>query len=521
MQVLTADEIRAVEVREDEIGTKFLRLMEKAGTGCARVLMEQYSPEEGSVAVLCGKGKNGGDGFVIARKLRENDYDVTCILAFGEPAAADAIENYERAKEAGVPMVDFGPDLAFAEQAVASAAVLVDCMFGIGFHGAASEEQAEVFDLINRSPGVVFAVDVPSGVDTDTGAVNGEAVSADMTLAITCLKPAHVLYPAKEYCGQVQILDIDLLPESFEGVTPRIFVLSDTDAAALMPMRPRTAHKNDFGHLLSVCGSVRMPGAAGLCANAAVRTGAGLVTAAFPRSAYPSLAAHLTEAMLLPLPETADGKLSPEGLPLLRTYLRKATAVVCGCGLGTGSGPAAVVDDLIRGSKVPVLLDADALNLVAEDPDVLKESRAPLVLTPHPGEFARLTGMTAKDIQADRIAAARDFAERYDVTLLLKGPDTVIAAAGKPAVCINTTGNQALAKGGSGDTLSGIVGSFLAQGMDPFDAACLGAFLHGKCAESAVGYGEFSVASVTATDLIAQLPYVMATEQQDIFEAIF
>lgn len=505
MIITTADEIRAIEVREDEIGTKFLALMEKAGSGCADLIMEEYAPDGGPVTVVCGSGKNGGDGFVIARKLLRAGYDVCAVLAFGEPKAADAVENFRRANDLAVPMFSWGaPE---AEEAVKTAQVLVDCMFGIGFRGAANELQSEVFSAMNEAPGDTVSIDVPSGVVTDTGEVLGTAVKADRTIAISTLKPLHVLYPAREYCGEIRILDIGLLPASYEAVTPRLHTLDGEEAAALLPARSRTAHKNDAGHILSLCGSYRMPGAACLCANAALRAGAGLVTAAYPESAYPAISSHLTEAMSLPLPAAEDGTLSVDSLPVLKAFLDRATVLVAGCGLGQSDDVRAVLTELLKTFEGPALLDADALNNLAGDLLVLKERTAPTVLTPHPGEMARLTGKPVSELLTDRVSAAKTFADEYGVTVLLKGPDTVIASCDSEEIFVNATGNEGLAKGGSGDTLSGILGALLAQGTAPFEAAAAAAYYHGKAAEYAAL--DRALRSILATDLIEALPFVL------------
>lgn len=505
MIITTADEIRAIEVREDEIGTKFLALMEKAGSGCADLIMEEYAPDGGPVTVVCGSGKNGGDGFVIARKLLRAGYDVCAVLAFGEPKAADAVENFRRANDLAVPMFSWGaPE---AEEAVKTAQVLVDCMFGIGFRGAANELQSEVFSAMNEAPGDTVSIDVPSGVVTDTGEVLGTAVKADRTIAISTLKPLHVLYPAREYCGEIRILDIGLLPASYEAVTPRLHTLDGEEAAALLPARSRTAHKNDAGHILSLCGSYRMPGAACLCANAALRAGAGLVTAAYPESAYPAISSHLTEAMSLPLPAAEDGTLSVDSLPVLKAFLDRATVLVAGCGLGQSDDVRAVLTELLKTFEGPALLDADALNNLAGDLPVLKERTAPTVLTPHPGEMARLTGKPVSELLTDRVSAAKTFADEYGVTVLLKGPDTVIASCDSEEIFVNATGNEGLAKGGSGDTLSGILGALLAQGTAPFEAAAAAAYYHGKAAEYAAL--DRALRSILATDLIEALPFVL------------
>ena len=507
MNILTADEIRRVEVKENEIGTRFLKLMELAGGACARRIMDEFYPEDGSVAVLCGSGKNGGDGFVIARKLYENGYNTACIMAFGMPKAEDAVTNDERALEIGVPVIDFGKERAFSVQTIASAGCIVDAMFGIGFHGAASEEQAEVFDLASRSNGFVAAIDVPSGVETDTGTVRGDAVQADLTLAISCLKPAHVLFPAREFCGNTEVLDIGISDESFSAAEPSLITYDDDDIAHILPERTRTSHKNDNGHLLVAAGSRRMPGAACMCAAAALRSGAGLVTAAFPESAYPALASHAAEAMLLPCPETRDGWLSESAWDNILTLLPKASAVVIGCGIGTDPDTAAVLERVLRGSVCPVLLDADALNILASDPGLLRRAQAPVIITPHPGEMSRLTGRSVSDIQANRLETVRSFADEYGVTVLLKGPDTLVASPGKREVCVNCTGNQGLAKGGSGDTLSGIIGSLLAQGLEPFEAASVGAYIHGKAADAVYPLKGFR--GMCASDIAEALPTVL------------
>ena len=505
MLVTTAQEIRLIEEKENAVGTAFPELMERAGTGCAERITGISGPEEGPVAVLCGSGKNGGDGFVIARVLKTAGYDVSAILAFGDPKAEDTIRNHERAVAAGVPVLSFSDPAAGAR--IREAVLLVDCLFGIGFRGAANDAQTAVFEDLNEAAGTVVSVDVPSGVITDTGAVLGSAVKADLTLAISTLKPLHVLYPGKAYCGVIETLDIGLSEEAVNAVTTSIRTLSDDEADALLPERPRTAHKNDFGHVLSLCGSLRMPGAACLCAEAAVRAGAGLVTAAYPEPAYPAVSSHLTECMSLPLPADEEGRLAGAALEALTEALGRATVLVAGCGLGQGGDVRHVLFELLRTAECPVVLDADALNAVATLPSILKNVKGPVVLTPHPGEMARLTGRPVGEPEEDRIAAAKTFADRFGVTVLLKGPDTVIASAGSDPVYINTTGNAGLAKGGSGDTLSGILAAFLSQGMAPQEAAACAAWYHGKAAESCGA--RMSLRSICASDLIRELPFVL------------
>lgn len=507
MDVLTAAEIRAVEEKENSIGTNFYDLMEKAGTSCANHIMERYPKENGPVVCVTGKGKNGGDGFVIARKLKAAGYDVELVLAFGVPTAEDAVKNYALAVDAGVPVLDYPENPEKARGAMGTANVVVDSIFGIGFHGAASPEQAEIFDYISQCDGNVVAIDVPSGVDTDTGAVHGSAVYADVTYAISTRKPAHVFYPARGCCGETEVLDIGILPESFNAASPTLMTLNAEEVAQLLPIRSVTSHKNDFGHVLSICGSMRMPGAACMCANSAIKSGAGLVTAAFPQRAYPAISSHITEGMMVPLPDTPDGMVSINSLNMLHFYMQRATTLVMGCGLGQSAEVRAVVTDVLQNAHCPVVLDADGLNAVAQNPDILSQVDGEVIVTPHPGEMSRLLNAPVPDILNNRVAAASEFANHYKATVLLKGPDTVVASYHTNKIYVNITGNQGLAKGGSGDTLSGIIAALVAQGMSPFYAAVCGAWIHGHAADYAAK--TISYRGMTASDLIASLPFIL------------
>lgn len=508
MNILTADEIRKVEEKENEIGTKFLKLMSLAGSGCARIIMDSFAPEDGPVVVVCGKGKNGGDGFVIARKLMDNDYNVSIVLAFGEPSAEDAVINFHKATEIGIPVIRAYPDWHYAEQSIASAGLLVDAMFGIGFHGAANESQAYLFDLMNRAPAPVVAIDVPSGINADSGLVEGTCIHADLTISMSALKPCQVFFPAREYCGVTQVLDIGILEESFQCVTPSLMTYTEQDIKDRLPVRARTSHKNDFGHALLICGSKRMPGAGCMAANACLRAGAGLTTAAFPESAYPAFAAQLPpEIMRYPLAESPEGEFSFEALPELRKAMKKATVLLLGPGIGSGEAIRQLVHCVLSEAVVPVVLDADGLNAAASDPDVLKACKAPVIVTPHPGEMARLTGLSVSEINQNRTEIARNFAKEYNVTVLLKGPDTVVASPEKEKLYVNITGNQGLAKGGSGDTLAGIITGLVSGGMTPFHAAAVGAYLHGACAERAAE--QIALQSMCASDVTLELPYVL------------
>ena len=499
MKIYTADEIRFVEERENEIGMEFLRLMENAGAACAKKI-EKLIKKDATVCIVCGKGKNGGDGFVIARKLVEEGMKVKIVLAQGAPLATDAIEMYHKVDVLSVEIIRYDWDANLASKAIAEADVIVDCIFGIGFHGEPDDACAEVFKSINCSTAIVVSVDVPSGVDTDTGDTCKYAVSADYTLAITTLKPAHVLFPAREACGEVIVLDIGISEEALSSVSPRLETLDNFEVSELLPTRSINAHKNDFGYVLCICGSKNMPGAACLCSGAACTVGAGLTTVAFPESAYASLSSHMREVMLLPLPEI-DGKLAAtfECMSALSVYIQKASSIVIGPGLGQSEDVTELVTTVLRTAKCPVVIDADGLNAIASDLSILSGLSIPVVITPHPGEMNRLTGLSVEEIESNREGISEEFSKHHKVTVLLKGAATVVASPGISSVYINTTGNAALAKGGSGDVLAGIIGSLLAQGLSPYVATSCGAYIHGYAADLMVG--DTSVAGMLASDL--------------------
>lgn len=494
MKIYTVDEMRRVEEYENTYGTAYLRLMENAGSACARHIvrfvkekyMDEVSPQRVvRICVVCGKGKNGGDGFVIARRLAEKGYQVKIVLACGYPTAHDAIEMYRKAETLGVIINRYDKEPALCTGIMQAADVVVDCIFGIGFHGRPDPQTEEIIRRINEGSGFKIAVDVPSGVDTDTGEISAVCVDSDVTLAISALKPAHVLLPSKKYCGSVEVLDIGISAEAMASVPPSLSTLEKHELEAWLPFRADSSHKNDFGHVLIVAGSMNMPGAACLCANAALVTGAGLVTVAFPKSAYPSLAAHTLEAMLCPLPETYDGFISEEAIPILEKHLEKATVLIIGPGLGKGPNIQKTVEALIRAAKCPIVLDADGLNAIVDRTELFKEAHGPVVVTPHPGEMSRLAALPKSIIEENRIKVAKEFADGCGVTVLLKGPATVVASPDRTKKYINQTGNAGLAKGGSGDVLAGIIGAFLAQGLEPFEAAGLGAYVHGYAGDLA------------------------------------
>ena len=394
MRLLTCDEMKRVEKHAAGYGMSYQRMMENAGAACARNIrnvIEKEKQTRRNIAVVCGKGNNGGDGFVIARKLFENGYHVCLILATGYPTTNEAERCYKEATEQSIPTVWYNADRMKAFQTIKTADVIVDAIFGFSFRGAIQEELKNLMKEMNAAGALKFSVDVPSGVFCDSGLCDKHSFCADYTIAVSALKPVHVIHPASDCCGNVIIANIGIPEESFAAVDNQMYTYNTAEIAQLFPARSVHANKGTFGHLLSICGSRKMPGAACLAAKAALRSGTGLVTAAFPASMYTTMSLKLTEALLLPLQETPQGTLSSACVPTLLKNLPKYDAILIGCGLSVNEDTTAVLRAVLENADVPVIIDADGINILAKHPELLQNAAAPIVLTPHPKEMSSIS----------------------------------------------------------------------------------------------------------------------------------
>mgnify|MGYP003292318096 CR=1 FL=1 len=398
-------------------------------------------------------------------------------------------------------------DKAKTVQTIRNADVIVDAIFGFSFYGNISADLRGLFEEMSNAKGIKFAIDVPSGVYCDSGFNDPACFKADYTIAISALKPAHIMHPASECCGDIIIANIGIPEESYKLVSDSLFTHNRVEVSNLFKERSSISHKGTFGHLLCICGSKCMAGAPVLCARAALRSGAGLVTVAFPESAYLPVATKLTEALLMPLSETEEGTLSASCLEKLIPALSKYDGIVIGPGLGVNDDTAAVVKAVLENAKVPVIVDADGINIIAKDIDILRNAKSKVVLTPHPKEMSRLAGTPTEIIQSDRIGWARKFASDNGVYLVLKGANTIVAQPFSKKAYVNASGNSGLAKGGSGDVLSGLMGGFLAQGFLPLNAATAAVYIHGYTAE---GVSEkMSKSGMLPSDVANELAYSM------------
>lgn len=482
-------------------------LMERAGAGAAEVLRRRFSKAvRRGVVVAAGKGNNGGDGLVVARHLRR--HRVRCevyLAARREELVGDAARNLTRLERAGGRVVEIdAAGLGDLAGAISKSGVVVDALFGTGLRGSLSERAIAIIEILNAAPGPILSVDVPSGLDVDRGIPLGAAVQATLTATFAFPKIGLLVFPGAEFAGEVVVVDIGVAAEAVREVRPRQFLLTGKIVTSALPLRGRNTHKGTFGHVLVLGGSQGKSGAAWMAARAALRAGAGLVTIAAPASALAGGVRNTPEIMTEVLPER-EGVVrfaSSESPGVLR-LLDGKDAVVFGPGLTTAPAARALAEWLIASCPIPLVIDADGLNCLAGQIGWLRRKRAPLILTPHPGEMARLVSSSTEEVQADRVGAARRLAEDYGVAVVLKGARTVIAGP-DGAVSINPTGNPGMASGGMGDVLAGLIGALLAQGLDVREAGEVGAYWHGHAADRVAGRrGEVGL---LATDVIEELP---------------
>jgi NAD(P)H-hydrate epimerase len=507
MRILNAAQMREADrFTIEEIGIPSLVLMENAGRQVVAAMEAAYETRlNGRVAVLCGRGNNGGDGFVVARTLLQHGIDAA-VFVVGALAdvRGDAKANLDILGRLGVTVVEINDEqsweLHFSE--ISQCTLIVDAIFGTGLKSALGGMMETIVADVNASTIPIVSIDLPSGLSADTPHVIGDCVDASMTVTLAAPKLPLVLPPGEEHAGDVVIADIGIPHEVIEGIEGQhIELLTPEQLRDVVEPRAADSHKGDFGRVTIVAGSRGKTGAAHLAAMGALRSGAGLVTVAAPASVLPIVASMAPEMMTEPLCESADGSVTGNAIDRLLDL--RHDVIACGPGLGRGAEVAEFVRALLDRATVPVVLDADAITVLADDPGRLvgREERD-VIITPHPGEMARLIGVSIEEVQANRIDVATDFATTHRVYVVLKGHRTIIATP-DGHVFINPTGNAGMATGGTGDVLTGMIAAWVAQLLDAEAACRLGVFLHGAAGDLAES-DEGQVAMV-ATDVIAHL----------------
>ena len=504
MKVVSGQVMQLMDRRAiGEFGVAGLTLMEHAGRACAEAISASFGPGGGKWAlIVAGKGNNGGDGYVIARLLRERGWDAP-VLLLADPAGitGDAATNLARLDRASLIQPPAGETLPVS--LFREATLIVDALLGTGVKSEVTGAYAEAIEAINGSGRPVVAVDIPSGVDAGSGRVLGHAVRADLTVSFALAKLGNVLYPGAQLCGRLVVADIGM-PPVVVSEAPGCEFVDLACARALFRPRGVLAHKGSAGHCLVVAGSTGKSGAAAMAANSALRAGAGLVTLATPAALNPVLEVKTTEVMTLPVGKPGAAILQAGALAALLRGAKARDVVALGPGIGSAASTVFLVHSLVASLPGPLVLDADGLNAVAAAPELLLARRGRVtLLTPHPGEMARLAGCTIPEVEADRIGVAREFATRFQVHLILKGARSICAAP-DGSIAINGSGNQGMASGGMGDVLTGVVASLLGQGYAPFETCRLAAFLHGFAADLLLE--RKGTQGMSATDVQEMLP---------------
>jgi hydroxyethylthiazole kinase-like uncharacterized protein yjeF len=511
MRLVKASEMQEMDrLTIQELGIPGIVLMENAARGVVRIFLDHFNPPDRShVVLICGPGNNGGDGYVVARYLHERGLKTTVvILSALKKIKGDALTNLEVIKHMDLEILEIPGKDAWIKYRplVESCDFIIDGLLGTGLNSPVKGLYAQVIEEINSSALPVTSIDIPSGLNADTGQIMGKAIHADLTVTFGFPKIGQLLFPGAALVGRLANIDIGIPEAIAKQVQGNSHLIEPDHFTPLLPFERQDIHKGDRGHLLILSGSTGKTGAASLTALGALRAGAGLVTLGIPASLNAILENKLTEPMTSPLPETADGSLSLKAEKDIIKLMEGKTALALGPGLSTNEETTQLVRQIVSRCPLPMVIDADGLNALSEDPGVLSKCKRKAILTPHPGEMARLTGIETADVQIDRLGTATRFVKKYGCFLVLKGARTLIMEP-DGQVYVNPTGNPALSGGGSGDVLTGMIGGFLARGWPMVKSAIGGAYLHGLAADL---LAEDMGPSILAGELLDVIPELTA-----------
>jgi len=483
--ILSVEEMRKVDQMAIEtLGIPGIILMENAGLKTAQHIAQKFHSIAGkAIGIFCGKGNNGGDGFVIGRHLNRMGANTHYwLVGKKSEVTGDAKTNMDIVAKLGLPfteLLSWDPNLNLQ-----SYDILIDGLLGTGLKGDVRGIILDIIEKINSHEGNVVAVDAPSGLDCDTGKILGKCVEANLTVTMGNVKIGMLLYPGRKYVGELTIADLNVPEFALKKMGSQAFLPQINDYRKILPDRPNNAHKNQFGKILVLAGSTGLTGAAMLCSKAALRSGSGMVMLGCPRSLNAIFETALPEVMTVPLPETDTGSISAIAYDVLQEALKWSHVLALGPGLSTHSETKAFVHRLLKDQSHPIVIDADGLNSIADDISLLRDYEGDMIITPHVGELARLCKISSEEILKNPVEIVQEFAKKWQVILLLKGAPTIIGNS-NGIIFFNITGNSGMATAGTGDVLTGILASLLGQGLTAIDAAVLGAYLHGLAGDRA------------------------------------
>jgi ADP-dependent NAD(P)H-hydrate dehydratase / NAD(P)H-hydrate epimerase len=511
MLIVTASEMAQMDRRTiEEIGIPGIVLMENAARGAAAFYRE-IIPDllKRRIVIVAGSGNNGGDGFVLARLFHEQGAAVTVVcLRPPEKIAGDALTNFKILGKLSVQIIIWDENKSFGSQFVhiTESGVIIDAILGTGLSSEVRGLYRDVIEAINALGVPVLAVDVPSGLDASTGKILGTAIRAKATATFGLAKIGQLVEPGEEYVGQLKIVEIGIPSTVVKSCNIGRWWLDEEHLSGSLAPREPGVHKGRAGHVAVLSGSMGKTGAATLICEGAAHVGAGLVTLFIPSSLNPILEVKLTEAMTYPIQETAEHTPAEAAASEILDFMKDKQALAVGPGISLHPETRELVKHLLLKAPCPMVLDADALTILADRMELLKELKHPLVLTPHPGEMARLIHGSSRQVQDNRLQIASEFSQQHAVTLVLKGHRTIISAP-DGRLAINGSGNPAMASGGMGDTLTGMIAGFLGQGYEPFEAACLGVFVHGAAADRR--FAHVASRGLLASQILPEVPHVI------------
>ena len=504
MYLLTPQKMKELEALSDKNGVSYAELMQNAGEKLAEFIYSLPINHSYGIVFFCGNGNNGGDGFVAAKMLAMGGYPVTVVLMCGEPETELSMRAYLELGESDAEVLNLYDNNEKIFSKLSSSALIVDAVFGTGFHGELPPQVKACFSFAARSAAKKLAVDVVSGGNCTDGKVSEGTLKCDYTVTFAYEKVGMRMKPLSDYLGEVTVADIGIDKSLIRKVVP-VIKTEDDFIEKVIPERSPYSNKGDYGKLVNIAGSKRMPGAAALSTMSALRTGAGLVTLASARTVCESLSGNIYECTYLPLKETTAGTISQTNEKEILSLCENATAVSIGCGMGNGEDTLSILKALLKNLSCPIIIDADGLNAIGTGIDILKDIKADVVITPHPKELSRLLGLPIEEILENRFSVVEKLSKEYGITVLSKGNPTIICGANGYSF-INENGNAGLSRGGSGDVLTGIIASLAAQGLSGTDAAAAGAYIFGKAAD--ITAEKLSMQGMLPSDVIKELPTV-------------
>jgi hydroxyethylthiazole kinase-like uncharacterized protein yjeF len=508
MKILTSRQMKEIDRKAiEEIGILGPILMENAGLQVVKNILSRFPQiSKGKIVIVAGKGNNGGDGFVVARHLsNQGAGPLVLLLASKQEVKGDAAVNLRIAERSGIDIKEVCSlqDLKRQKNNILDSSLVVDAIFGTGLASPAQGLYAAAIKEINKAKAYKISVDIPSGLSSDSFQIIGPCVKADLTVTLAAPKIAHIFPPAEEYIGELVVADIGVPPFLFEDKSLKLDLVERETILPYFARRRKNTHKGTYGHLFILSGSFGKTGAAIMAGKAALKMGAGLVTLGVPESCLPIVARSMIELMTEPLPETSARTLSAEALDRVTNLLQGKNALLIGPGISTHPSTAELILSLLPKLGLPTVIDADALNILAMKPEAIKSLAKPVVLTPHPGEFARLLKLSIRDVLQRRLELAPRFAQENSAYLVLKGYRTLVATP-EGDVFVNPSGNPGMATAGSGDVLSGMIASMLIQEKKPLEAILAAVYVHGLSGD--IGAEKLGEKALTAGDIIRYLP---------------